>query len=172
MRIVFHHEKTFASPWQKKSQLKLAYNLFRSYTDSNESELMFDGKDEMKGSNNMFIISEKMKIHERYLKLYSRITYNGVKYKIGDYISNFKGEVHIHKILSIIVFNNSVLFFGQKTERFQYKDHFIAYEVDVDILGEFSVIPMKQILGPPSTLIKTAKGRSMIRLNEHFKTFQ
>lgn len=51
----------------------------------------------------------------------------------------------------------------------QYRNHFVAHEVKPKDLGSFDVIPIEDILGPPVTLIETARGQTMLRCKEYYK---
>lgn len=67
-------------------------------------------------------------------------------------------------ILEIILLQYNALFFGQMLQKLQYTQPFLAYEIDETSLGEFVIISPNDIIGLPVTLIKTAKGKSMIRM--------
>lgn len=104
--------------------------------------------------------------------MYSRIEYKGVEYNNkNNYIATFGNNIEIYLILNIILFrNDEVLLFCQKLQRVQYRQHFLAYEIHEKDLEEFFIISANDIIGPPVTLIKTAKGKSMIRIKKYYKS--
>jgi len=152
----------------KKYQLKFAYQLIKM---ENPLTTIFTVNEKHEISSNYHsIIIKKLNANEKDIKLYSSIEYKSVKYNNkNNYIATFESDIKIYLILVIILFQNNVLFFCQKLQSLQYRQHFLAYEIDATSLGQFSIISPKDVIGPPFTLIKTAKGKSMIRLKKYYK---
>lgn len=73
----------------------------------------------------------------------------------------------VHEI--VIVERKHVLFFCQNLHSVKFNDHILAYEVDPLNLGTFSMIAADEIIGPPIHIIRTAKGKRVIRLKEYFR---
>lgn len=122
-------------------------------------------------SNFKNIIHEQLHVavDESCIQFYSQLNYKGVQFKCGDYISVLNNDILIYKVVEIIILNNEkVLFFSQKLINITYRSHFLAHEVDISNLGQFSLISVNELIGPPLDLIKTAKGINMIKVKEHY----
>lgn len=116
------------------------------------------------------IVSAKLNVAENILVFYSSVEYNGVKYKNGYYVAKYENDVFIYIILNIILLNNSnVMLFCQQLKKINYIENLISYEIDPLILGPFSILSMKDLLGPPINISKTSKGQIMLRLKEFYK---
>ncbi|KYM96683.1 hypothetical protein ALC62_12647 [Cyphomyrmex costatus] len=154
----------------KKYQLQFAYQLMNSENLSN-SVFKFSDKYEISSNYHSIIINKLQNVNEEDIKLYSRIEYKGVEYSNkNNYIAVFENDIQIYLILDIIlVQSNKVLFFCQRLQRLQYRQHFLAYEINETILGELFIIFPENIIGPPLSLIKSAKGKSMIRVKQYYK---
>lgn len=106
------------------------------------------------------------------MHFFSKINFNGIEFRTGDYISTYKDDINFYIILEIVIFTSKTLFLCQKINTVQFRDHFNAYEIDKNSLGHFSLITFEQMVGPPMTIIKTAKGNVMLRLKEYYKSIQ
>ncbi|XP_031358061.1 uncharacterized protein LOC116181772 isoform X1 [Photinus pyralis] len=152
----------------KKYQLKFANYLIHQDTNLEESSVCLNPKHEI-GSKFLNIILSKLNSKETELKFYSKIVYRGHDIIPTDYIATFEEDIYIYKIIEITLFRNSVLLFAQKLERVEYNPHYVAYVVDPNILGQLKFIPANNIIGPPLSLIKTARGICMLRIKEYYK---
>lgn len=150
----------------KKFELKFANQIL--FDKIGHNSLEYSQNDEII-SNYCNLISDKLKTNKKYLKFYRRIKFNGNEFRTGYYVGILNDDVELYEIINIVVREkNSIILFAQKLNQVQYQSHFLSYEVDNKIVGEFSCLPMKDIIGPPVTLIKTGKGKSMIKIKEHF----
>lgn len=73
----------------------------------------------------------------------------------------------IHDI--VIVNSKQLLFFCRHLQNEKYDDHLLAYEIDHTNLGLFSLISTEQIIGPPIHLIKTVRGKQILRPKEYYR---
>lgn len=152
----------------KKYQLKFAYQISKKHNVM--AILNLNNKYERQ-SNFKHIIYAMLEVAESCVKMYSQLNYKGTQFKCGDYIAVLKNDITIYNIIEIIVLDTkAVLFFSQKIRNINYKSHFLAYEVDTSALGEFSLISINKLIGPPLDLMKTARGIKMIRIKEYYTT--
>lgn len=152
----------------KKYQLKFAYYLIKYECGIQ----LFKANDRNKvQSSYCSIISNKHAVEKHQFSCYSTIDFRGIDYRPISYISIFENDFKLFLILEVFVVENSFIFFlCQKIEKILYNSHFTAYEVEPDLLGEFQVISVDDIIGPPVHVIKTAKGKRMIRIKNYFKS--
>lgn len=122
-------------------------------------------------SNYKNIITNILHNTEISTQFYSQVQYNGTEYKKENYLAVFNNDVLFHKLLEIVVVEEkTLLFFCQKLRNVNFDPHFIAYVLDDPYeFGSFSLISPDQILGPPISVIKTAKGKHVLRLKEYYK---
>lgn len=164
---VISSRKNICLTLAKKYALKFAYFILAG--ESINSVFHLDEKFEIK-SNYAPIITNKLKIDNNTFKYYSRVSLNGNEYACGKYIAIYKNDIIFFIIKAIcLVEKDNVIFFCQVIEKVNYVRHYIAYEVDPEALGDFSIILSSEIVGPSLTVTKTARGRMMIRLKEYFK---
>lgn len=151
----------------KKYSLKFAYQLM---VPENEINKLFELNEKHRIlSNFRNIIQEKLNAVENDVELYSSIDYKSIEYKIKDYIAIFNNHMHFYLILNIIFFKNNIMFFCQELKNVIYMEHYIAYEVVPNALGQFEIISPNDIIGPPLHLIETPKGKTMLRVKEYFR---
>lgn len=153
----------------KKYELKFAFQLlkgtnFVNTLTSNENHLI-------ENSNFENIIKNKLPYdHDVSIEFYSRIHFKGIEYNQGCYISVFNKDILLNLIHEIVIVERKhVLFFCQNLHSVKFDDHILAYEVDPLNLGSFSMIAANEIIGPPIHIIRTAKGKQVIRLKEYFR---
>lgn len=154
----------------KKYQLKFAFQIMKPTNFSSLNSFTFDEKFRVQ-SNYKNIINEKLHaVLESSTQFYSRLYYRGIEYKCEHYLSVYTGDILLYIILQIVLLEKEhMLFFCQKLQNVKYDPHLLAYEVDPTELGAFSLISMDQIVGPPITLIKTARGKNILRIKEYYK---
>ncbi|CAH1107876.1 unnamed protein product [Psylliodes chrysocephalus] len=164
---VINSRKNICITLSKKYQLKFTYQILK-----NKSTTILDANSRHKRQSNFKnIIHEQLHVavDESCIQFYSQLNYKGVQFKCGDYISVLNNDILIYKVVEIIILNNEkVLFFSQKLINITYRSHFLAHEVDISNLGQFSLISVNELIGPPLDLIKTAKGINMIKVKEHY----
>lgn len=165
---VISSRKNICLTLAKKYELKFAYHLILGANFLNW-RLKRDIKYRIV-SNYKNIIAESLGNTTISIEFYSQLEYNGIKYKKDNYLCVFNNDVLFYKILEIVVAEGkTLLFFCQKLRNVIFVPHFIAYEVNPNDLGSFSLISSHEILGPPITLIKTAKGKLILRPKEYYK---
>lgn len=156
----------------KKYQLKFAY--LQQIKNNDTMEVLKLKNKHEKQSNYKNIIYDELQVsNTKSIQFYSQITYKGTQFRIGDKIAVLENDILIFDIIEIIVTNeNTVKFFAQKITNVIYRPHFLACEVDITDIGQFSVISINQLIGPPLDLIKTARGNNMIRVKEYYGTIE
>lgn len=151
----------------KKYELKFAHYLLNR--DNSMLTFTFDEKDKIQ-SNYQRIIIDKLNTSETNLEYYASVSYNKIDFKRKNYVQVYNQNPKFYLILEIIINKNQqVLLFCQKVYKTEYHSHFIAYEINQQLLGELEVIPITEVIGPPLTLIKTTKGKTMLRPKEYFR---
>uniref|UniRef100_A0A6P7H446 Uncharacterized protein LOC114344120 n=1 Tax=Diabrotica virgifera virgifera TaxID=50390 RepID=A0A6P7H446_DIAVI len=153
----------------KKYQLKFAYQILKN---EEPTTTLSANSRHKRQSNFKNIIYEQLNIVDKSsVQFYSQLRYKGTQFKCGDYISVLNNDIHIYKIVEIILLNkDEILFFSQKLINTNYRSHFLAHEVDLSNLGQLSLISVNELIGPPVDLIRTAKGINMIKVKEHYST--
>lgn len=102
--------------------------------------------------------------------IYSKVNYKGYDYSREDYVAVFTDDIMFYKILEIVVLRNTkILIFGQILQSVSYNHHYLAYETNSDALGSFTIIDIDDVIGPSLQLMKSSKGKAMLRLKEYFK---
>lgn len=152
----------------KKFQFDLAYFLLGNAKAS--SKYYLSKNNEIK-CNLARLVSAKLKIKEQYLKFYDQIQYDGTKYKKDYYVVKFSNDYKIYVIINIVAYKQCILLFCQEIKKTLFCPHYLAFEIDPTILGEYFILSFKDLIGPPVNLIKTARGRSMIRIKEYNLSF-
>lgn len=149
----------------KKYELKFAYQLTKP---SDNSELSTKEKYKIKSAYHT-IIQEKINVVQ-HLESYSIIHFRETEYKIGHYVVTYESNIKFHIILEIIITEfNEALFLCQTINKIEYIDHFLSFDIDVRSLGAFLIISVNDLIGPPLALIKTARGKTMLRIKEYYK---
>ena len=116
------------------------------------------------------IISEKHKASNNNLNYFKKIIFKVTAYRIGFFVRTLESELQVYEIIDIVLHNGiSICLFCQKLSQIQFVPHFLSFEVDLSELGGFTFLPIKDLIGPPVTLIKTAKGKFLLKVKEFFK---
>lgn len=105
------------------------------------------------------------------IKIFKKCFYRGNCFEKSFYVAKYHDDIIIYVILTIVQTKNGVYFFGQQLDDVQYNPHYIAYEISTEALGEFFLIPVKDIIGPPLNIVNTACGKKMIRIKAYYSTF-
>ncbi|XP_030757984.1 uncharacterized protein LOC115883721 isoform X1 [Sitophilus oryzae] len=153
----------------KKYELKFAFQIMNTKNFFSLKGLICDENFRVQ-SNYQNIIRHKLNFFEGFIEFYSRIYYQGIEYRCHYYLPVYNNDILLYVILDIVILEKKPpIFFCQKLLNVRYDPHLLAYEIDPTNLGEFSLIFTEKILGPPITLIKTARGKNMLRIKEYYK---
>ncbi|XP_055904199.1 uncharacterized protein LOC129940004 [Eupeodes corollae] len=152
----------------KKYQLKTAFKLLNNI--DNISTCYYEVYDKHKiVSDFKNLISEMLRVPKTQVEFYSKAEIEGYKYQQKFYIARFITDIELYIIVDIgLLRKNKVFLFCQKLNRIQYNPSILSFEVDEKQLGSFSIIFPKDIVGPPMNLIKTATGKSILRVKEYY----
>jgi len=151
----------------KKYELKFAFQLLKG---TNLVDTFTVNEKHLVQSNFKNLIIGKLKNVLDSIKFYSQICFKGVKYRPGYYLSILNEEILFYLIHEIVIVESKqLLFFCQNVQDVKYVDHIIAYECDPTNLGSFALLTTDQIIGPPIHLIKTAKGKQILRTKEYYR---
>lgn len=150
----------------KKYELKFAFQLMVPQTSFCDS--IFNEKFKIQSSFNT-IICEKLKILKDQYQSYSCIQYKGTEFKPSTYISTFYNNSAFFLVLEIILVQNKLFLFCQNLKKIEFQNHYLAYKIDSKSLGNFDLIPITDLLGPPLNLITTARGDTVLRPKEIYK---
>lgn len=83
-------------------------------------------------------------------------------------VSKFEADFKIFKIINIVEFVANYFLFSQQIKDVQYRPHYSSYEIDPNVCGKFVVLNFNDLVGPSINLIKTAKGKNMVRIKEYY----
>lgn len=110
-------------------------------------------------------------------RCYSECIYNSKKYKkdlfISQYIdSNCPENTLIYKIMQIVLFSNcdSIYVICKRINVIRYLKHFSSFVVAIDNTtnqGNFLILSIEKLLGPPINVHKTAQGIYMIKPKQY-----
>ncbi|XP_055914391.1 uncharacterized protein LOC129947743 isoform X1 [Eupeodes corollae] len=148
----------------KKFQLGFANKILNSNDDDDKHEFFKENKIKTGFSS---LISKKMGIQEENLEYLSKTEINGYKFQTGYYVSKLLNDYKIFVIVALVQHLKKIVLFCQEVSEVLYDPHFTAYDINPSILGKYSIIDPDEIVGPPITAIKTAKGRIMIRIKDY-----
>lgn len=116
------------------------------------------------------IIDKLQNVLESSIKFYSQLYFKGVEYRRGYYLSILNEEIMFYLIHEIVIVERKqLLFFCQHLKNVKYDDHIIVYELDPTNLGSFALLTTEQVIGPPIHLIRTAKGKHILRPKEYYR---
>lgn len=151
----------------KKYQLQFANQILHStYNLNNYYEFDNKHKVDYKFSE---IVRSKLELNEKEeMEFYDQVEYIGVTYKEGFYVAKCSNDYKIYLIKIVAKLNENCFLFCQQLKNVNFHSHFSAFEVDPLVVGEYFLISFKEIIGPPITLTKTAKGKNLIRIKEFF----
>lgn len=152
----------------RKYELKFAYQMFTF--ENHDDQLIDIGNISKIDSKYGFIISEKMNLPKQELNAYSKISFRGTEFRINQFVVTFSHDFIIYIIKEIVIKNNKPYLFCQHLVTNKYLEHFLAFEVDTNSLAEFKIIEIDNLVGPPLELIKTARGKSMLKCKEYYKS--
>ncbi|KAI8120454.1 hypothetical protein CVS40_8290 [Lucilia cuprina] len=113
-------------------------------------------------------ISCKLKKPKSLIKAYDKVIYNNVLYKKGFFVATRTQDYKIYKIINAIVSDESLYLFVQEVCNTIYLKHYTAFEINPNDIGEFALLNTDSLVGPPTTIINTSKGKFMIRTKEYF----
>lgn len=150
----------------KKFQLKFANDILHSKNNPTEYQI-----DEKRKCNTAFlnIIVKKLKLNEsNNISCFNQITFKGIKYNVGLYVSTCFWDYKIYLIKTIFRIENKVYLFCQQLTEINFNSHFSAFEIHAEAFGEYRIIKFKDLLGPPLTIINTHKGKKFIKIKEYF----
>lgn len=151
----------------KKYQLKFAYQTNKLIQPEKQ---VYVKENHLIVSSYSTIIGEMLKMDSRSVSTYSVLSHKGIEYRSGYYLVTHENDYSFYLKLDILLLSyNTMLFFCQTLQRVQFKGHYLAFEVNPTDLGPFKLVPLSDIIGPPVTLIETARGNTMVRLKEYYK---
>lgn len=151
----------------KKYELKFAYQLIST---ANLNALQFDKKNEKKSNYENIIFDKLVVCSKSCVKFYTKLIYQGIHYECQNIVAMFRDNIDFYVILEIVVNDAETVFlFVQKLNSVNFISHFGAYETDPADLGSFYIISINDIVGPPLTLITTARSKKMIRLKDYYQ---
>lgn len=101
-----------------------------------------------------------------FIDIYVKVIHDNILYKKGFYVATRTEDYKIYIILNIIISENNIYLFVQEISNILYIKHYTAFEICPNNLGEFTVLTVDKLIGPPTTLIKTSKGKCMVRPKE------
>lgn len=110
------------------------------------------------------VISLKLKVAKNTIKTFEKVVYKNITYKSSYFVATKKDDVY--KIVNIVVSQLTVYLVCQQVLNSTYLKHYTAFEIIPNDKGEYSVLKLDELIGPPATLINTAKGKFMLRFKE------
>lgn len=125
-------------------------------------------KDDKIQTNFVNLICSKLEKNENNVECFDKVEFEGKEYKKGYYISTRSSDYNIYIIVNFVLTDNQFFIFCQKLRNIYYSPHYLSFEVNPTLLDEYALLNFDEIVGPPVTLIKTAKGKHMIKLKEYF----
>lgn len=150
----------------KKYQLKFAHYLLNDTYQVLDYEIDENHLTETGFKN---LILKKLKETSDNINVYKTVSYRGYLYKTGYYVFRFKNDFECFLIINVILNKTKRLFlFCQKINNIAYNPHFLSYEFDSKNLGEFSILEIKDVVGPPVNANETVKGMTMIRIKDYY----
>lgn len=114
----------------------------------------------------MDLVLKKLQTSERHIEIYSKVKYKNILYKNNFYVATLTEDYNIYVIMHIIIFEESVFLLVKRVKNLVYLEHYTAYEIDPNATSEVDILNADRLIGPPTTIIKTARGKHMIRLKE------
>lgn len=114
------------------------------------------------------LISNKLEVQKERLNFWCEAEYNGIEYKSGYYVSRLTNDYNIYVIINFVQNEEDISLFCQKLNEIHYRPHYMAFEVDASFLGEYFILHFEELIGPPATVIKTPKGKTMMHIKEYF----
>lgn len=148
-----------------KFQLKFANRFINDNYIANN--VIFHKKDKI-NCDLSSLVSSMIHISQDKLSYYKQIEYFGVKYSNGYYVSKFSNDYFIYVIKNIVKYEDNFAIFAQKILNCCYQPHYTSFEVNPDSLGELVILKFDDLVGPPTTIIKTSKGKHILRLKEYY----
>lgn len=112
------------------------------------------------------LISSKLNMPTNELKFYNKVVFKHILYKKHFFVAECDIDYYIHRIVNVVVVGKTVYIFAEKLKDIKYHNHFKAFEVDVNNVEEHVILHLNNIVGPPTTVIKTHAGKNMIRIKE------
>lgn len=144
-------------------QFQFTYRLLK---ESNFEYLSCEEKHIAQNSYKNLIIT---KLWSDNFKLLKKISFCGISIAENFFVAKFSNDLDIFFVLTIVVKQEDQIYlFCQKIGKVQYDPHYIAYEIDLSSLAEFSLIELSEIVGPPVSIINTSFGKKMLRLEESY----
>lgn len=149
----------------KKYSFKFAHFLLNQ---QNNKEFIIFYK--CKINSDLEFLSNILNMSSTNITSFSKIDFKGTIYKIGSYVTCFKHNLYLYKILEIVILkNNAISFIVNQIQLNSYKSHMRAYEVseNQNILSK-CLISIEEFSGPPIDINKITNGKLMIRLKDYF----
>lgn len=101
---------------------------------------------------------------------FSKINFKGTNYKIGSYVTCFKHNLCLYKILEIVIVQNiAISFIVDQIQLDSYNSHMRTYEVSKNQnRPSKSLISIEEFSSPPIDINQVTNGKLMIRLKDYF----
>lgn len=149
----------------KKYTFKFAHFLLNK--QNNKEFIVFD---KHIINSDLEFLSNNVSISSSNIISFSNIDFKGTIYKVGSYVTCFKHNLCLYKILEIVMIKNSAIsFIVDQIQLDSYSSHMRAYEVSKtqNIILK-TLISIKEFSGPPIDINQITNGKLMIRLKDYF----
>jgi len=149
----------------KKYTFKFAHFLLNK--QNNKEFIVFD---KHIINSDLEFLSNNVSISSTNIISFSKIDFKGTIYKVGSYVTCFKHNLCLYKILEIVMIKNSAIsFIVDQIQLDSYSSHMRAYEVSKtqNIILK-TLISIKEFSGPPIDINQITNGKLMIRLKDYF----
>lgn len=155
--------KNVALSFSYKQQLAFAYELIENTLDDHIKlhKIYLDKTVKRK-------ISQKIKTPVDDFMLYLHAEISGYLYTPKKIIAVYLGDFQIFEICLIIKNSSGVILLCCRKVRTEFNVHIAAYECG-ETLAEYTIIEMKDIVGPPTDYIQSFQEKKIVKLKEFYK---
>jgi len=149
----------------KKYSFKFAHFLLNQ--QNNKDFIVFD---KYKINSDLEFLSNILSMPYTNITSFSKINFKGTNYKIGSYVTCYKHNLCLYKILEIVIVQNSaVSFIVDQIQLNSYNSHMRAYEVSKNQSRPSKIlISIEEFSSPPIDINQVTHGKLMIRLKDYF----
>ncbi|XP_061397590.1 uncharacterized protein LOC133333291 [Musca vetustissima] len=111
-------------------------------------------------------ICAQLKIPKRQLYFYNKVILQNIVYKKDLFVAECEIDYNIYRIINVFCLDNHIYIFGERFKDVVYCSHYRAFEIHVNKVEGAFAVNIKNLIGHPTTAIKTHTGKYMIRIKE------
>lgn len=111
-------------------------------------------------------ISLKIQKPKEVIKTYNTVIFKNIKYKKNYFVATSCSDYKVYKIVNIVVAEKNIFLFCQNIRCINYLTHYSAFEINPNDIGEYKILKVSELVGPPTTLISTFSSKFMLRFKE------